>query len=76
MMSVSNASPGWLKNFQVPVVLISLLDRERQWLLACQGLGIRQTRRDISFCAHAILQEGAFIVNDAVNDDRFMITRW
>lgn len=35
--------------FQVPVVLISLLDRERQWLLACQGLGIRQTRRDISF---------------------------
>ncbi|HDG8260769.1 TPA: sensor domain-containing diguanylate cyclase [Klebsiella aerogenes] len=59
------------KIFQVPVVLISLLDRERQWLLACQGLGIRQTRRDISFCAHAILQDGAFIVNDAVNDDRF-----
>lgn len=25
------------KAFQVPVALISLLDRERQWLLACQG---------------------------------------
>lgn len=25
------------KVFQVPVVLISLLDRKRQWLLACEG---------------------------------------
>lgn len=25
------------KAFQVPVALISLLDRERQWLLACQA---------------------------------------
>jgi len=53
------------KIFQVPVVLISLLDRERQWLLACEGLGIRETPRNISFCGHAILQDGAFIVNDA-----------
>lgn len=57
--------------FQVPVVLISLLDRERQWLLACEGLGIRETPRNISFCGHAILQEGPFIVNDAAQDDRF-----
>ncbi len=46
------------KAFQVPVALISLLDRERQWLLACQGVGVRETPRDISFCGHAILQEG------------------
>lgn len=59
------------KIFQVPVVLISLLDRERQWLLACEGLGIRETPRNISFCGHAILQDGAFIVNDATTDDRF-----
>lgn len=59
------------KVFQVPVVLISLLDRKRQWLLACEGLGIRETPRDISFCGHAILQKGPFIVNDAMNDDRF-----
>ncbi len=30
------------KAFQVPVALISLLDRERQWLLACQGAGVRE----------------------------------
>lgn len=59
------------KVFQVPVVLISLLDRDRQWLLACEGLGTSETPRNISFCGHAILQEGPFIVNDAVNDERF-----
>jgi GAF domain-containing protein len=60
------------KAFQVPVALISLLDRERQWLLACQGVGVRETpQRNISFCGHAILQEGPFIVHDAAADERF-----
>ncbi|HAT1573812.1 TPA: sensor domain-containing diguanylate cyclase [Raoultella ornithinolytica] len=59
------------KAFQVPVALISLLDRERQWLLASQGVGIRETPRSISFCGHAILQEGPFIINDAAADERF-----
>lgn len=59
------------KIFQVPVVLISLLDRERQWMLACEGLGTRETPRSISFCSHAILQDGPFIVNDASHDERF-----
>ncbi|HCM9448592.1 TPA: sensor domain-containing diguanylate cyclase [Enterobacter bugandensis] len=59
------------KAFQVPVALISLLDRERQWLLACQGVDIRAPLRNISFCGHAILQEGPFIIPDAVADARF-----
>ncbi len=33
--------------FQLPAVLISLLDRDRQWLLACEGLGIRETPRTL-----------------------------
>ncbi len=53
------------------MALISLLDRERQWLLACQGVGVRETPRNISFCGHAILQEGPFIVHDAAADERF-----
>ncbi|ELY4112158.1 sensor domain-containing diguanylate cyclase [Cronobacter turicensis] len=57
--------------FKVPVALISLLDRNRQWLLACQGLNTRETTRDVSFCGHAILQEGALVVNDARFDERF-----
>lgn len=59
------------KAFQVPVPLISLLDHERQWLLACQGVGVRETLRNISFCGHAILQEGPFIIHDAATDARF-----
>lgn len=59
------------KLFQVPIALISLLDRDRQWLLACQGLNERETSRNVSFCGHAILQKGPFIVNDARQDERF-----
>ncbi|WP_428944716.1 diguanylate cyclase domain-containing protein [Pantoea sp. FN060301] len=59
------------KLFNVPVALISLLDRDRQWLLACEGLNTRETTRNISFCGHAILQKGPFIVNDARLDERF-----
>lgn len=56
--------------FQVPVVLISLLDRERQWI-ACQNVGVREPPRNISFCGHAILHEGPFIIHDAAADERF-----
>jgi diguanylate cyclase (GGDEF)-like protein len=59
------------KLFHVPIALISLLDRDRQWLLACQGLNSRETTRDVSFCGHAIMQEGPFIVKDARLDERF-----
>jgi len=59
------------KLFQAPVVLITLLGRDRQWFIACEGVAERETPRDISFCAHAILQQGAFIVNDAAQDERF-----
>ncbi|ECN7187850.1 sensor domain-containing diguanylate cyclase [Salmonella enterica subsp. enterica serovar Newport] len=59
------------KVFQVSIALISLVDRERQWLLACQGLTARETSRNISFCGHAILQEGPFIIPDATADARF-----
>lgn len=64
------------KLFQAPVVLISLLGRDRQWFLACEGVAERETSRDISFCAHAILQQGPFIVNDASLDDRFHDNPW
>jgi len=59
------------KLFNVSIALISLLDRDRQWLLACQGLNTRETTRDVSFCGHTIMQEGPLIVNDARLDERF-----
>lgn len=57
--------------FSVPIVLISLIDAERQWLKARVGVDIEQTPRNISFCGHAIAQRDFLIVQDARSDERF-----
>ncbi len=54
-----------------PISLISILDAERQWFEASVGTHLRETRRDISFCAHAVQQEELFVVEDTLKDIRF-----
>lgn len=56
---------------QTPIVLVSLIDRDRQWFKARQGLDATETARDISFCTHAIQNQGPMIVRDAREDTRF-----
>jgi PAS domain S-box-containing protein len=57
--------------FGVQTVLISLIDGERQWFKSRQGMDVCETGRDISFCGHAILDEGIFHIPDAHTDPRF-----
>jgi diguanylate cyclase (GGDEF)-like protein len=57
--------------FEVKTVLVSLVDRERQWFKARLGLDLAETPRSESFCGHAILAGGTLIVEDALADPRF-----
>ena len=57
--------------FAVKTVLVSLIDRDRQWFKARIGLDVIETPRAISFCGHAILATQPFIVEDTHSDPRF-----
>lgn len=57
--------------FGVEISLVTLVDEDRQWFKSKQGLEVTETSRDISFCGHAINEDGLFIVPNAIEDVRF-----
>lgn len=57
--------------FDVATSTVSLIDDDRQWFKARVGLDVCETRRDVAFCAHAILENDVMVVPDARADDRF-----
>lgn len=56
---------------RTPIALISLVQAERQIFVAHVGVDLRETRRDESFCAHALHRNEVLVVPDALQDVRF-----
>jgi len=58
--------------FDVPISLVAILDKERNFLKSHHGVPFNEDPRDRSFCAHAILYDDEImIVSDALKDARF-----
>lgn len=57
--------------------LITVVAEDRQWFKANIGLeGVSETAREISFCTHAIRQDGLFEIPDARQDPASPPIHW
>ena len=56
---------------KTPMAAITLIDSDRQWFKSRVDISESETSRDISFCSHAILQDGPLVIPNATKDERF-----
>jgi sigma-B regulation protein RsbU (phosphoserine phosphatase) len=57
--------------FDTPIATISMVERDRVWIAACQGLhGVREVGKERGLCASVILRDDVYVVNDAATDPR------
>lgn len=61
-----------METFGVPIALITLLDREQQWFQSCAGLSLTTTPRSQAFCNYTVLSDDILVVEDALEDARFL----
>jgi len=57
--------------FKAPIAFVSFIERDRQWFKSRIGLPVVETPREVSFCAHAILDDETMVIPDTHHDPRF-----
>jgi PAS domain S-box-containing protein len=58
-------------SLSVPIALVTLVDNERQWFKSRQGLEVRETSREISFCGHVVYWDRPMVIPNSTEDERF-----
>ena len=57
--------------FDVPIALVTFVDRDRNWFKSQVGFPIEEIPREVGFCAHTIMNDEIMVVPDATMDVRF-----
>src|SRR3954465_8411209 len=57
--------------FDTPIATVSLVEQDRVWLAACQGLtGVREVGKEPGLCASVIAQDDVYVINNAAAHPR------
>lgn len=71
MSSLSPIVDMAVKLFDCPAAAVNMIGETHVFLAANYGIGACDLSREVSFCAHAINQDGIMVVEDAALDPRF-----
>ncbi len=55
-----------------PIAIISFLDKDTAYFKVKKGVSKTAIPRDMSFCAHAVKQDGLMVIPDMLLDERFL----
>lgn len=58
-------------HFDVPVVLVTVIGKDKQFIKAKRGTDYIEMPREDAFCAHAIINNSNMVILDARKDERF-----
>lgn len=61
-----------VQRFNVPISTITIIDKDREWFKSAQGMNVKESPREISFCGHALVSEVMMVIEDTQKDSRFI----